>query len=94
MDIRLFDNYEEDGQLSMFGFGEPDIDGVEDAREDGDTAAGSQREGGLPKSPAAETFSVRIQRCQSCGRLLAVREEERGFTAFCNNCEIEYFQKR
>lgn len=93
MDIRLFDNYEEDGQLSMFGFEEPEMDMTADAREES-MAAGASGEVGLPEPPGAAAPAIRIPRCSSCGKLLAVREETGGYAAFCNNCEIEYFQKR
>lgn len=94
MDIRLFDNYEEDGQLSMFGLEEPDIDVMEDVREEENTAAAALGEAGLPTLPGQSALAVRIQRCSSCGKLLTVREEAGGCAAFCNNCGIDYFQKR
>lgn len=93
MDIRLFDNYEEDGQLSMFGFEESHMDMTADAREES-TAAGASEGAGLPESPGTAAPAIRIQRCSSCGKLLAVHGEAGSYAAFCNNCEIEYFQKR
>jgi DNA-directed RNA polymerase subunit RPC12/RpoP len=70
MDIGLFDNFEDDGQLSLFGFDEQ-----------------------YPDEKEELTPGIRIKRCTSCGKLLAVKEEAEGFSASCNNCGIRYFQR-
>lgn len=85
MDIQLFDNYEDDGQLSMFDMAE-DIENLQ-APMDG----GPETEETLPASGSA---GIRIQRCSSCGKLLFVREENEYYTAACNACGIRYVQKR
>lgn len=94
MDIQLYDNYEEDGQLSMFRYDGPEPDLTD--RIAGEKAAGKILEG--RETADLQTVSgnpeIRIQRCSSCGRLLFVREEDAGYTAFCNNCGVTYVQKK
>lgn len=36
------------------------------------------------------TGAARISRCQCCGKMLFVREEEGEFLSHCNNCGISY----
>jgi len=97
MGIRLFDNYEDDGQLSLFG-----LDGSEwDFEDMADEDSGRERPGKSParaEQPKESLLEsgpqIRIKSCGSCGKLLFVREEEDGYRASCNNCGISYFQKR
>lgn len=77
MDIQLYDNYEGDGQLSMFDLGE-DLDEIQ------------KRE---TKEHLITHTNIRIRKCSSCGKLLHVKETEEGYMAFCNACGISYFQK-
>ncbi len=70
MDGAFFDSYEEDGQLSLFGF------------ED------------IEPEPVKDEAEIRISRCTSCGKLLYVREAEKTWQSFCNNCNIRYVQKK
>lgn len=84
MDIQLFDNYEDDGQLSMFDMAE-DIERLQ-----------TPTDGGLLTDetlPASGSAGIRIQRCSSCGKLLFVKEENEYYTAACNACGIHYVQK-
>lgn len=84
MDIQLFDNFEDDGQLSMFDMGE-DIENLQTpAMEDN-----SVRE----ELPASGSAGIRIQKCSSCGKLLFVREENSCYVSACNACGISYIQK-
>lgn len=78
MGIKLYDNYEEDGQLSMFG-----------AEEQADGLPGQESEQGTERGA-----QIRIRSCSSCGKLLAVREEGASFLSECNNCGIRYGQKK
>jgi DNA-directed RNA polymerase subunit RPC12/RpoP len=90
MDIGLFDNYEDDGQLSLFRYEDqyPDEFGGEDAG--GEEKPENDARMGLPGTGSA---GIRIRRCTSCGKLLNVKEEAEGFAASCSNCGIRYFQK-
>lgn len=81
MDIRLFDNYEEDGQMSLFGAEEQEFGTVE-------------RERTAENVESDRPTDIRIRNCSSCGKLLFVREEETAFLSECNNCGIRYRQKR
>lgn len=89
MDIQLFDNYEEDGQLSMFDLGE-DLEEIQSRPEP--MVQQEQVELREGRERASHT-NIRIQKCSSCGKLLLVKEAEGGYTAFCNACGISYFQK-
>ncbi|MGN0167926.1 MAG: hypothetical protein ACI4AB_07785 [Acetatifactor sp.] len=94
MDIRLYENYEDDGQLSMFGFDEPEFDMESELAQEKAVAVHSAKSGepgDLHLIPGGS--GIRIQRCSSCGKLLYVKEEAGGYAASCNNCGIEYFQK-
>lgn len=84
MDIGLFDNFEDDGQLSLFGLGEE----VEDLRE---TDPGEERS--AEQLPSSGSAGIRIRRCSCCGKLLVVREEENCYLAACNACGVSYMQK-
>lgn len=84
MGVQLFDNYEDDGQLSMFDLGE-DIEKLQTPLEES-----SSEEKELPASGSA---GIRIQKCSSCGKLLFVREEEGCYHSACNACGIRYVQK-
>lgn len=84
MDIGLFDNYEDDGQLSLFGLGED----VENLRE---TDPGEERS--AEQLPSSGSAGIRIRRCSCCGKLLFVREEENCYFAACNACGVSYMQK-
>ncbi len=83
MDIGLFDNYEEDGQLSMFGTGA--------SAETPKPGLAQERSSGKEEKPDAE---VRIKRCSCCGKLLFVREEQTEFRAECNSCGVRYLQRK
>lgn len=83
MDIKLFDNYEDDGQLCLFGAEEQ----TAEPAERGQTAEKGNAESERPAD-------IRIKSCSSCGKLLYVREEKDAFYAECNNCGIKYSQKR
>lgn len=84
MDIQLFDNYEDDGQLSMFDMAE-DIEMLQGSAEEA-----AQTDEALPASGSA---GIRIQKCSSCGKLLFVKEEKECYTSACNACGIRYLQK-
>lgn len=84
MDIQLFDNYEDDGQLSMFDMGE-DIENLQ-------TPAVEEPSAG-EALPASGSAGIRIQKCSSCGKLLFVREENGCYTSACNACGIGYMQR-
>ncbi|MCM1025332.1 MAG: hypothetical protein NC432_02790 [Roseburia sp.] len=84
MDIRLFDNDEDDGQLSMFDLGE-DVERLQEAPDD--------RLSGEKELPVSGSAGIRISRCSSCGKMLFVREEEGGYRAVCNACQISYTQR-
>lgn len=83
MDINLFGNYEDDGQLCLFGAEEQ----TAGTAERGQTA--EKGNAGLEGSA-----DIRIKSCSSCGKLLYVREEKDALYAECNNCGIKYSQKR
>ena len=70
MSAQLFDNYEEDGQLSFFG-----ADGPELEEERGKAEA---KEQDLPPGP-----DIRGGRCSCCGRMLMVLEEGGRYLASC-----------
>lgn len=85
MDIGLFDNFEDDGQLSMFDMGE-DIEKLQTPVAE---EASVQEE-----LPASGSAGIRIQKCSSCGKLLFVREENVCYVSACNACGISYVQKK
>ncbi len=98
MDIQLFDNFEDDGQLSMFSMGEDfeeiqvpagaAVKKAEEALEQ--TTAGRQR----PEQHIEQDgIGIRIRRCGSCGKMLFVKEENGGYFSTCNACGIQYVQK-
>lgn len=105
MDIGLFDNFEDDGQLSLFGMGE----GVEDLREtdpgeirekpaevrrtDPAEEGGKVAEAG-EQLPSCGSAGIRIRQCGCCGKLLFVKEEEDCYLAACNACGVSYVQKK
>lgn len=84
MGIRLFDNEEEDGQLSMF-----------DLEEDAEKLRTASAEAVFEEKefPAQGSAGIRISRCGSCGKLLFVRQEGGCWHAVCNACDISYVQK-
>lgn len=86
MDIGLYGNYDDDGQISMFDMG---------AFEDGTPPKSPEQKGGeVPKETAEGEADVRIRRCSSCGKLLFVREEGTDYVSECNNCGVRYLQKK
>lgn len=91
MDIGLFDNFEDDGQLSLFGMGE----GVEDLRE---TDPAEVREANPAEAgerlPSSGSAGIRIRQCSCCGKLLFVKEEGDCYLAACNACGVSYVQKK
>ena len=93
MDIQLFDNYEDDGQLSLFRYDDSEIDMEYKPEAEKPVAKKAEAEGTADVHAAPGGLSVRIKRCSSCGKLLFVREEAGGYAASCNNCGIDYFQK-
>ncbi|MCM1189700.1 MAG: hypothetical protein NC541_10455 [bacterium] len=84
MDIQLYDNYEDDGQLSMFDLGE-DIEKLQTPVEETE-----DREKELPASGSA---GIRIQKCTCCGKMLFVREEQGLYSSACNACGVRYVQR-
>ena len=84
MDIQLFDNFEDDGQLSMFDMGE-DIENLQTLAVE---EAPAQEE-----LPASGSAGIRIQKCSSCGKLLSVKEEDGCYVSSCNACGVKYLQK-
>lgn len=84
MDIRIFDNDEEDGQLSMFDL-EENVENLQAAPAE---AFSESKE--LPSSGSA---GIRITRCGSCGKLLFVKQEAGCYHAVCNACGISYTQR-
>ena len=93
MDIQLFDNYEDDGQLSLFRYDDSEIDMEYEPETEKPTAKKAETDGTADLHTASGGLSIRIKRCSSCGKLLFVREEAGGYAASCNNCGIDYFQK-
>lgn len=94
MDIRLYDNYEDDGQLSMFDYDEPELDTADKLAGEKTVEKGSGADRAAADLHLASGGSgIRIQRCGSCGKMLFVKEETGGYAASCNNCGIAYFQK-
>lgn len=89
MDIGWYDNYEEDGQLSLFSAGE-DMEDLRETVKEKDNQPEDSREERLPASGSA---GIRIQRCSSCGKLLCVKKDEDCYRAVCNTCNIQYLQK-
>lgn len=87
MDIQLYDNIEDDGQLSLFGINGQGIDEPEPKEPQL-----RQPEGEAQEPEAA--CNVRISCCSSCGKLLFVREEGDAFLSECNNCGVRYCQKK
>lgn len=81
MDIQLFDNFEDDGQLSMFDMTETVEESVEEPVNE-------------PLVPAAGSGECRIKRCSTCGKTLFVKEEAGCYFAVCNACGISYSQKK
>lgn len=79
MGIKVYDNYEDDGQLSMF-----DAEGQEEEFP----------ERSEQKQEVERGADIRIRNCSSCGKLLFVREENDAFFSACNNCGISYCQKK
>ncbi len=107
MDIQLFDNFDEDGQLSLFAFDEADPDDYEeDLAEEvkspkGEKAAPAKKQPKTAKAEAAADLHLfsggngnRISKCSSCGKLLFIQESAEGYSSHCNNCSIDYFQKK
>lgn len=90
MDGAFFDSYEEDGQLSLFGFEDMEPEPV---KEEAEKKKENLAEAGQ-SSYTSLTGEIRIGRCTSCGKLLYVREEEESWQSFCNNCNIRYVQKK
>lgn len=84
MDIQLFDNYEEDGQLSMFDMGE-DLETLSNRTDDSAVTEENRNKSGH--------VSMRIQKCSTCGKLLFVTRKDDAYVAFCNACGISYQQK-
>ncbi len=84
MDMQLYDNYEDDGQLSMFDMGE-DVDGMK--------ASASESVSAKAEMPSSGSAGVRIRRCSSCGKLLYVKEENGCYNSACNACGIRYMQR-
>jgi len=99
MDIQLFDNFEDDGQLSMFSMGEEfeeiqvsaggEVNKAEETLEQ--TTAVKQR---LEQHLEQDSIGIRIRRCGSCGKMLFVKEENGGYVSTCNACGIQYVQKQ
>ncbi len=89
MGIQLFDNYEDDGQLSMFDLGED----IENLRPSEPKEMQEEMPGSGEQLPASGSAGIRIQNCSSCGKMLSVREEGGFYTAVCNVCRIKYRQK-
>ena len=79
MSAQLFDNYEEDGQLSFFGADGPALE-----EERGKAEA---KEQDLPPGP-----DIRVGRCSCCGRMLMVLEEAGRYLSSCTNCGVSYAQ--
>lgn len=86
MDMRIFDNYEDDGQLSLFGAEELLEDAAQEEPAIENPVAGDRQE-----SSGAD---IRIGRCSGCGKLLFVKEENAGYLSECSNCGIKYLQKK
>lgn len=85
MDIGLYGNYDDDGQISMFGM---------EAFEEAAPPESPERKDGEAPGAAEGESGVRIRRCSSCGKLLFVREEETDYISECNNCGVRYLQKK
>ncbi len=96
MDIGIFDNLDDDGQLTLFGleedFGEllEPLGGQETGRQPVREKA-QESFGELPDGQGST--GIRIRRCSSCGKLLFVREEDGCYYSACNACGIQYVQK-
>ncbi len=90
MDIQIFDNFEEDGQLTLFGM-EEDIEELQASVKKTAARAGEQSAGQVISEQGSA--GIRIQKCSSCGKMLFVREDEGGYISVCNACGIQYVQK-
>lgn len=90
MDIRLFDNYEDDGQLSMFDLGE-DLEELQKRGEE-ETASKVQETAQASGTQSSNT-NIRIQKCSSCGKILFVKVTEGNYMSYCNACGVRYWQK-
>lgn len=90
MDINWYDNYEEDGQLSLFNMGEDMEDLRESDKKEKNKPEDGREESLLPSGSA----DIRIQRCSSCGKILCVKQEEDCYRSACNACNIQYLQKK
>lgn len=104
MDIQIFDNFEDDGQLTLFGLEEEyeELRGKQpQSKESVSEELPSKEpvsvelpsEGPVSGQQSSGQDSIRIRRCSSCGKLLFVREEDGGYVSTCNACGIQYIQK-
>lgn len=96
MDIQIFDNFEEDGQLTLFGLEEDyeELRGKQSQSKESvleEFLSGEQISG--QQSSGRDSIGIRICSCSSCGKLLFVREEDGGYVSACNACGIQYIQK-
>ena len=89
MDIQLFENFDEDGQLSMFDM----VDELE-SRPGAENSAEEKESNRSVKNIPEKNSVIRIQKCSTCGKMLFVREDEKSYFANCNRCGIEYLQKK
>ena len=84
MDIQVYDNFEDDGQLSMFR--------MEESLEELQRPAAYKEQAEEPL-PASGSAGVRVGRCSTCGKMLHVKEEDGCYVSSCNACGISYIQK-
>lgn len=94
MDIQIFDDFEDGGQLTLFGLEED----YEELRTSvGETVKEPTEKETAVKEPmrgkTAADLGIRIRSCSSCGKLLFVREEDGGYVSACNACGIQYIQR-
>lgn len=93
MDFNIFDNYEEDGQLSMFDMAQ-DYEELSPVVEEKKTKYAPKQTNVIENDMQAGSGTVKISKCMSCGRILFVKDAGASFSATCNACGVEYIQKK
>ena len=89
MDIQLFDNYEDDGQLSMFDLGE-DVENLQKRVEEEPMPAPASKESGT----GSHSTGIRIQKCSSRGKMLFVKVAGDNYMSYCNAGGMRDWQKK
>lgn len=92
MDIQLFDNFEDDGQLSMFDMAE-DLEELSNSVMEESGPQDDAPKGAAGAKTGTAGGEIRIRKCSTCGKILYVKEEGTCYSSFCNTCGIHYSQK-